>query len=120
MFSMFIALLRVSKSLATKCLLLNDKPYMVRPTIIDMSPNELDYYPLMISSNKCTGSCSVLSPKIRVPKETKGLNVEAFSMITNKDETKKMTEHMSCDCKCKFKRTTCNSKQKWNDKIYQC
>ena len=116
MFTMFIALLRVSKSLATKCLFLNDKPCMVRPTIIDMSPNELNYYPLMISLNKCTGSCNVLSPKIRVPKETKDINVEAFSMITNKDETKAMTEHISCDCKWKFNRTTCNSKQKCNDK----
>ena len=27
-----------------------------------------------------------------------------------------MTERMSYDCKCKFNSTTCNSKQKWNNK----
>ena len=41
-------------------------------------------------------------------------------MITNKDEAKAMTEHISCDCKCKFNSTTCNSNQKWNNKTCQC
>ena len=67
MFSLFILLLRFSKSLAcdrTKRLFLNDEPCMARPTLIDMNPNELKYYPFMISLNKCNGSCNVLSPKI--------------------------------------------------------
>ena len=46
---------------------LNDEPCMVRPTIIDMNPNELKGYPFMISLNNCTGSCNVLSTKICVP-----------------------------------------------------
>ena len=48
---------------------------MVRPTLIDMNPNELKYYPFIISLNKCTGSCNVLSPKICVPKETKDIYI---------------------------------------------
>ena len=52
----------------------------------------------MISLNKCTRSCNVLSPKICVPTETKDINVKAFNMITNKDEARAMTEHISCDC----------------------
>ena len=67
-----------------------------------MNPVEIQYYPFMISLNKCTGSCSVLSPKICVPNETKDINVKAFNMITNKDEAKTITKHISCDCKCKF------------------
>ena len=31
-----------------------------------------------------------------------------------------MTEHISCDCKCKFNSTVCNSNQKWNNKTCQC
>ena len=31
-----------------------------------------------------------------------------------------MTEHISCDCKCKFNSTTCNSQQKWNNNTSQC
>ena len=40
-------------------------------------------------------------------------------MITNKNEAKVMTEHISFDCKCKFNRTVCNSNQKWNSKSCQ-
>ena len=32
-----------------------------------------------------------------------------------------MTEHISCDFKCKFNSSACNSKQKWNNnKTCQC
>ena len=58
MFSLFIVLLSFSESLARdriKCLILNDQSCMVRPTLIDMNPVELKYYPFMISLNKCTG-----------------------------------------------------------------
>ena len=71
---------------------------MVRPTLIDMNPVELKYYPFMISLDKCTGSCNALSPTLFVPKETKDINVIAFNMITNKYETETMTRNTSCDC----------------------
>ena len=99
---------------------LNNEPCIVRFTLIDMNNNELKYYPFMISLNKCTGSCNVLSPNIYVPKETKNINVKALNMITNKDEAKAMTEHLSFKFKCKFNNRTCNSKQRWNNKTCQC
>ena len=52
----------------------------------------------MISLNKSTGRCNVISPKMCIPKETKDMNVKAFNMITNKDEAKAMAEHISCYC----------------------
>ena len=81
-------------------------------TVIDMNANELKCYPFMNSLYKCTGSSNVLSPKICVPEETKDINAKPFNLLTNKDEAKAMTGHISCDCKCKFNSTTCNSKQK--------
>ena len=93
---------------------------MVRPTIMDMNPAELKYYPFMISLNKCTGSCIVLSPKICVPKETKDINVKAFNLRVNKNKAKAMVDHILCDCKCKFNSTICNSNLKWNNKTCQC
>ena len=73
----------------------------------------------MISLNKRTGSCNVLSKKNMCSKRNKR-HIKAFNMITNKDETKAMTEHILYDCKCKFNSTTCNSKQKWNNNTCQC
>ena len=75
MFNLIIVLLSFSESLARKCLFLNDEPYMVRSTLIDLNPIELKYYPFMISLDKFTGSCNVLSAKICVPKEIKDMNV---------------------------------------------
>ena len=82
----FIVLLSLSESLATKCLSLDDEPSIVRPTLIDLNPVELKCYLLMSSIDNCTGSCNVLSPEIRVPKD---ISVKAFNLITNKNETKK-------------------------------
>ena len=106
----------------TKCQLLNDEPCMIRPTLIDMNPVERKYYPFVIITDICTGSCNVLSPKICVSKETKGIYIKVFNLITNKNEAKAMTRHISCDCKCKFNCATFNSNQKWNDKAcqYEC
>ena len=80
--------------MATKCLFLSDVACMVRPTNIDLNPVELKYYLFMISLNKYTGSCHVLSPKICVPKEPKDINFKAFNVITNENQAKVMTEHI--------------------------
>ena len=43
----FIVLLRFGRSLATKCVSLNNKPCTI--TLIDLNPVELNYYPVVIS-----------------------------------------------------------------------
>ena len=37
---------------------------MVRPTLIEMNPVELKYYPFMVSLNKCTVTFNFLSPNL--------------------------------------------------------
>ena len=37
----------------------------------------------------------------------KSIHVKGFNMITNENEAKTMTKHISCDCKCKFNSATC-------------
>ena len=78
---------------------------------IDLNPVELEYYPFMISLDKCTGSCNVLSPKTYVPKETKELNNKVSNIILNKNQAKTIRKHISCDFKFKFNSTTSNSNQ---------
>ena len=41
-------------------------------------------------------------------------------MLTNKNEAKTKTKHISCDCKYKLNSRTCNSNQKCNNRICQC
>ena len=56
-----------------------------------------------------------LSTKICAPSETKVVNVKVFNIITGVTEVKTLVKHISCDCKCKFNSTTCNSNQRWNN-----
>ena len=115
----FIVLLIFNSSLATKYLSLNNEPCMVRPTLTDLDLVELKYYPFMISLDKYTGSCNVLSSKTSVPKKAKDINVKVFNMMANKDGAKAIRKHISCDCKCELNCTTCNSNQKWNNETCQ-
>ena len=102
----FIALLSFSRSLATKCVYLNNKLCITRPTFVDLNPVDLNYLaPFMIRLDKCNGSCNVVD-------EAKDVNVKVFNRITRVNEVKTLVEHISCDYKCKFNRTTCNSNQK--------
>ena len=41
-------------------------------------------------------------------------------MTTNSNEAKTIIKHISCDFKCKFNSTRCNSNQKWNNDKCQC
>ena len=50
-----------------------------------INPVELNYYPLMVSLDKCSGSYNVadeFSIKICFPSKTKDVNVKVFNMIT--------------------------------------
>ena len=49
----FIVLLSFSTSLATKYVSLNNELYMTKPLVIDLNSIEINYYPFMISLDKC-------------------------------------------------------------------
>ena len=93
----FIVLLSFRKSLAAKCMSLNNEPCMARPTLIDLNPTELNYYPFVISLDKCNEMCDVvddLSTKICVPSETKGVNVKVFDMIMEINKAIALVKHI--------------------------
>ena len=63
---------------------------------------------------------SYLQKNIFQKKEKKKKLVKLFNMITNNNRVKTMVEHISCDSKCKFNSTTCNSNKKWDNKTCHC
>ena len=118
----FIVLLSFSKSLAIKCVSLNNEPCTIRPFLIDLNPVEFKYYPFMISLHKCSGSCNStndLPTKIFILNRAKGINIKEFNIITNKNEAKALVKHISYDCECELNSTTCNSNKKWNNETCQ-
>ena len=66
----------------------------------------------MVDLDRCVGTCNTLndlSNKVCVPNKTKDLNLSVFSMITGIKESKTLTKHISCECKCKIDSRKCNS-----------
>ena len=65
---------------------------MIRPNLIDLNHVEFNYYPFVISLDKCSGNCNSVNDlytETCVPSKTKDRNVKVFHMITNKNEIKK-------------------------------
>ena len=119
----FSALLNFSGSLATKCVSLNNESSIIRSTRIDINPIEFNYYPFMVSLNKCNESCTALddvSSKKSIPTKTKHTDARVFNFIRRINEAKTLVKCISCDCKCRFDSTTCNSNLKWNNGKCQC
>ena len=54
----FIVSLSPRRSLATKCVPLNNEPCVIRPTFIDVNSVELKHYPFISSLDKCSRSCN--------------------------------------------------------------
>ena len=68
----------VKVSNCTKCISLNNQLCMARAMVINLNPNKhnqgLHHYPLMVSLDRCNGSCNTLndlSSKICVPKKSR-------------------------------------------------
>ena len=120
----FIGLLtgRVNGSNHTKCVSLINQKCMIQPTLISLHTDEYSqefhYYPFLVELGRCAGSYNTitdLSNKVCVPNKTEDLSVNVFIMITGINESKTLTKHISCECKCKLDETKCKSKQWWNN-----
>ena len=112
----------VNASNHTKCVLLNNQKYMTQPTLINLHPNEYSqefcYYRFAVILDRCIGSCNTLndlSNKVCVPNKAEDLNLSMFNMVTGINESKTLTKHISCECKCESDRRKCNSDQWWNN-----
>ena len=106
----------------TKCVSFSNQKCTTQPTLINLHPNEyteaLGYYPFTVNLNRCVRSCNTLndlSSKVCVPNETEDLNLGVFNITAGINESKALTKHIPCQCKCKFDGRKYNSNQKWNN-----
>ena len=63
----------------------------LRPTLVDLSIDELHYYPFIISMNRCDGSCNTVedpSGRICVPNKMEDLNLKVLNMINGINQLK--------------------------------
>ena len=125
----FIGLLTgiVNGSNHTKCVSLSNQKCIIQPTRFNLHPNEYSqefrYYSFAVKLDRSVGICNTLndlSNKVCIPNKTEDLNLSVFNMITGINESKTLTNHISCKCKCKLERTKCNSNQWWHNNKGRC
>ena len=76
-----------------------------------------------IKVERCIGSCNNITnaySKICLPDIIKNVTVKVFNLISQQNETKRISSHESCKCDCLLNKTACNDKQKWNSKECKC
>ena len=95
-----------------KCVSLSNQKCQIQPTLINLhftTIHLLHYYNIHDLSNK-----------VCIPNKTEDLNLRVFNMITEISESRTLTKHISCECKCKIDGTKCNSNQWWNNNKCRC
>ena len=68
----------------------------------------------------CCNTVNDLPNKVCVQNKTEDLNIIVFDMIPGKNESKTLTKHISCECKCKFDGRKFNSDQWLNNDKCRC
>ena len=117
----------VNVSNHTKCVSLSNQKCEIQPTLINLHPDEyiqeFHYYPFAVRLDRCVGSRNTLndlSNKVCVPNKTEDLNLSVLNIITGLNESKTLTKHISCECKCKFEGRKCNLDHWLNKDKCQC
>ena len=110
--------IKINASNHTKCVSLSTQKCKIHPKFINLHPNEYSqefhYYLFSVKLDRCVGSCNTindLSNKACIPNKIEDLNLSVFNMIKSINESKTLTKHVSCKCKCKFDGTKCKSNE---------
>ena len=117
----------VSTSNHSKCVSLSNQKRMTQPALINLHANEYSqefhYYPFLVKLNRCAGSCNTfsdLSNKVSHPNKTEDSNLSILNIITGIDESRTLTNHASCQRKCKFDGRKYNLNYWQNNDKCQC
>ena len=118
-------LLSFTNAISLCCISMNNQECKTRPQVLNVTGDELVFFPFSIKTSKCGGSCNNINypyAKICVPDVVKNVNVKVFNLMSKTHETRHIEWHETCKCECKFGDNVCNNKQSWNkDKCrYEC
>ena len=73
--------------------------------------------------NKCSGNCNHINnpyAKLCVPDVAKNMNIKVFNKMSKINETRYISWHETCTCKCRFDVSIYNNKQQWNNDKCRC
>ena len=95
----------------------------VRPVIMNINSNETLFYPYSILVNKCISICNGINnfyAKLYVLDVVKNINIKVFNQISRTNETRYVSWHGTCACKCRLNASVSNNKQRWNNDKCRC
>ena len=106
----------VNASNHAECTSLRNQKCLVHSSLVNLYPNacsqELHSYSFAVTLIRCIGSCTILDDvpnEVFILHKTEHLNINVFNMITEINESKIVTKHISCECKFEFDGRKCNS-----------
>ena len=97
-----------------KSVWMNNQECKSRPVIMDINSDETLFYFHIILLNKCSGSCNDINnfhAKLFVPDTVKNMNIKVFNLISRTNETRYVSLHETCKCKCRLDASICNNKK---------
>ena len=115
-----------------RCVSLINQKYQIQLSLVNLNPNEYSqefhHYLYAVKLDRCVGSGNTLNDlsnsffylKVSIPNKKEDLNLSVLNIITGINESKTLTKHISCECKCKLDGTKCNSNQWWNNNNCRC
>ena len=106
-----------------QCASMKNQECKVRPEIVNVDSNEALFYPFIIETSKCSGSCNNITDpyaKLCVPDIAKNINIKVFKPMLRTNERRHIKWYETCKCKYRLDASVCNSKQRWNDNKCTC
>ena len=120
---MFIAAIAFVSCNVLKCVSMSNEECRVRPAIMNINNNEPLFYPCSVFVKKCSGSCNDiydLYAKLYVLDFVKSMNIKAFNLMSRTNETRHVSLHETCACKCRLYASFRNNKQRWSNNKCTC
>ena len=98
-----------------KCFSVSNQQFKVRPVIMNINSDGPSFYRYSILANKCCGSCNNINDsyvKLSVPDVVKNMNIKVFNLMLRTNETRHISWHETCVCKCRLDASVCNDKKR--------
>ena len=107
---MFIAALAFVGCDTLNCVSMSDQKCKLRPAIMNINSNEPVLYPCSVLVNKCSGSCDGINDpyaELCVFDVVKHINAKVFNLMSRTNETRYVSLHETCGCKCRLDGSVC-------------
>ena len=106
-----------------KCVSISNQECNVKSAMVNINSNEPLFYPYSVLVNKCSGNCDDIDNPYAIlcfPDVVKNINIKVFNLMSRTNETRYVSWHETCACKCRLDASVCNDKQGCNNDKSRC